>query len=326
MTVLAETEVWIDVKLDHAPDSVAAAAMLDALEVSPGRVYVAGHSISNSNYLLSPVRSRGDARLFVWDLVTFLDVPAGSAESVRQAARMPLSGFEDARQAMAATTEGAAAAIEQIAAPAQQQSASTHEVAGSAPHLAEVSEKRNARASRLRLTSAMRGTSPLPSLLFLFASGSLLAQEKPACPHGPASATPLSVTQTFSDPFGIVATAVSSTLKALWYEIDSNAIETLPTDSGGGKRGFWRTRRSTRWPEGLDRTPWRGQPHPGLVVTLTLNQRGDTVVARLRARAQCAGATPEFNAPGGPLDELQRVAGLAVGLQLRNEVSARYRR
>lgn len=154
----------------------------------------------------------------------------------------------------------------------------------------------------------------------------LRAQEPPECAHGPASAVPVGVTQTFNYPFGDVARAASNALKGMWYQIDSSAIETAPPDSGGGKRGYWRTRRSTHWPAELDRSPWRGHPHPGLIVTLTLTQRGDTVVARYGARVLCAAGVPDLDARGGPIDQLQTRASLEISTRLRREVTDRYRR
>jgi hypothetical protein len=149
------------------------------------------------------------------------------------------------------------------------------------------------------------------------------AQDTAACPHGPATAVPVGVTQKFRGPFNNIAPAVSATLRELWYRIDSSAVETMPADSGGGKRGFWRTRRSTRWPDGLDRSAWRGRRHPGLVVTVTLTQRGDSVVAEWGARVPCAVGIPELDAPMGPVHELQKWAGLEVSAPLGRAVRAR---
>jgi hypothetical protein len=164
----------------------------------------------------------------------------------------------------------------------------------------------------------------LAALVALSASAAPLgAQESAGCPHGPADAVPVTVKQTFRGSFSSVASAVPATLRDLWYRIDSSAVGTIPDDSGGGKRGFWRTRRSTRWPDGLDRSPWRGHDHPGLIVTATATQRGDTVVAEWRARAVCAGGNPELDAGGGPLYQLQMQAGLEISAPLLRAVRAR---
>jgi len=105
--VLVDTDILIDMALDRTPHAEVASALLDALEGRPGAGSIAWHSVANFSYLVSPARGLGDTRKFVVDLVAFLEVAPTGTESVRQAARMPLTDFEDALQVAAALASGA---------------------------------------------------------------------------------------------------------------------------------------------------------------------------------------------------------------------------
>ena len=107
MIVLLDTDLLIDVALDRAPHAEPAARLLDALEVRPGRAFIAWHSAANFYYLVSPLRGKGDARAFLADLTRFVDIAPATTAGLRLAAGLPMKDFEDAMQVAAALACGA---------------------------------------------------------------------------------------------------------------------------------------------------------------------------------------------------------------------------
>lgn len=102
MIVLIDTDVLIDVALGSQDFVEPASALLDVLEQREALGYVAWHSISNFYYLVRPNRGAADAKQFVLDLLSFVEVAPASTQSVRSAASMDMSDFEDALQVAAA--------------------------------------------------------------------------------------------------------------------------------------------------------------------------------------------------------------------------------
>lgn len=102
MKILIDTNVFLDVALNRAEWVVDSAKVLDWAEVNPKQAAIAWHSVANIAYLV-----KQDAREFIADLLTFVEVAAGDTATIRQALAMPTSDFEDALQASAAIGFGA---------------------------------------------------------------------------------------------------------------------------------------------------------------------------------------------------------------------------
>ena len=107
MRVLVDTDVLIDFALDRQPHASAAAELLELLEGRRADGFMAWHSASNFYYLVAPSRGRQDAREFLVDLTSFLEIAATTTDSLRSAGRLPLKDFEDAMQVAAALACGA---------------------------------------------------------------------------------------------------------------------------------------------------------------------------------------------------------------------------
>ena len=107
MTVFVDTDVLVDVALDRAPHAAAAGKLLDRLERNEAAGFMAWHSASNLYYLVAPKRGKNDTRRFLLELTEFIEIAPSSTESLRQAARLDLSDFEDAMQVAAAIACGA---------------------------------------------------------------------------------------------------------------------------------------------------------------------------------------------------------------------------
>jgi len=105
--VLVDTDVLIDFALDRQPHAGAAAELLELLEGRRADGFMAWHSASNFYYLVAPSRGRQDAREFLVDLTSFLEIAATTTDSLRSAGRLPLKDFEDAMQVAAALACGA---------------------------------------------------------------------------------------------------------------------------------------------------------------------------------------------------------------------------
>jgi predicted nucleic acid-binding protein len=100
--VLVDTDVLIDLALDREPHAGAAAELLELLERRRADGFMAWHSASNFYYLVAPLRGKQDARGFLIDLTSILEVAPTTTDSLRVAGRLPLKDFEDAMQVAAA--------------------------------------------------------------------------------------------------------------------------------------------------------------------------------------------------------------------------------
>ena len=105
--MLLDTDVLIDVALDRHPFSDAASALLDRIEQSRSRAFIAWHSVSNLYYIVAPTRGNTNTRDFIIDLSRIVRVAAGDTEAVRYAAKLPMADFEDALQVACARACGA---------------------------------------------------------------------------------------------------------------------------------------------------------------------------------------------------------------------------
>lgn len=105
--ILLDTDVIIDVALDRRPHSGPASELLDRLERGQESAFIAWHTVSNFYYLVAPSRGGLSARDFIVELTRFVAVATTDTESVRYAAALPMTDFEDALQVAAAHACGA---------------------------------------------------------------------------------------------------------------------------------------------------------------------------------------------------------------------------
>lgn len=102
MTVLIDTDVLLDLALDREPFAGPACRVFDYLQANPGDGMIAWHSVANFYYLVRSSRGDADTRGFIGELLGFLRVVAGDADSVRSALALPMADFEDALQVISA--------------------------------------------------------------------------------------------------------------------------------------------------------------------------------------------------------------------------------
>ncbi|MCY3966358.1 MAG: PIN domain-containing protein [Acidobacteria bacterium] len=105
--MLLDTDVLIDVALDRRPHSEASTELLERIERSSRRVFVAWHSLSNFYYLVTSERGARDARDFIAELIRFVAVAPADTATLRYAISVPMTDFEDAMQVAAARACGA---------------------------------------------------------------------------------------------------------------------------------------------------------------------------------------------------------------------------
>ena len=100
--ILLDTDILIDIDLDRQPYSEPASNLIDFVERGTEDACIAWHSVSNLYYLVSPVRGGLSTRDFIVELTRFVSVAITDTESIRYAAALPMSDFEDAMQVAAA--------------------------------------------------------------------------------------------------------------------------------------------------------------------------------------------------------------------------------
>ena len=105
--MLLDTDVLIDIALDRHPFAQPAADLVDRIEQSRRRAFIAWHSVSNLYYIVAPVHGGTRTRDFIVDLTRIVEVATTGTEAVRYAAGLPMADFEDALQVAAAHASGA---------------------------------------------------------------------------------------------------------------------------------------------------------------------------------------------------------------------------
>lgn len=105
--ILLDADVLIDVALDRLPHSGPAAELLDRIEHGGETAYIAWHSVSNLYYVITPALGGVSTRDFIIELTRFVAVASTNTESIRYAAGLPMTDFEDAMQVAAARACGA---------------------------------------------------------------------------------------------------------------------------------------------------------------------------------------------------------------------------
>lgn len=102
MTVLLDTDILIDVALDRKPFSDYSSEVLDNAEQRVFQAYVAWHSLSNFYYVVSSSAPKVDAKDFLTDLLTFVEVAPTGTKDALYATSLEIGDFEDALQIAAA--------------------------------------------------------------------------------------------------------------------------------------------------------------------------------------------------------------------------------
>ena len=105
--ILLDTDVLIDVALDRRPHSGPSSELLERVEHSPRRAFVAWHTLSNFYYIVTSERGDADAREFIAELIRFVAVAPVDTPALRYAVALPMADFEDAMQVAAARACGA---------------------------------------------------------------------------------------------------------------------------------------------------------------------------------------------------------------------------
>jgi hypothetical protein len=95
--ILIDTDILLDVALRRSEFYAHSAAVLSWAEANPGQAAVAWHSLSNLAYMIKP-----DARMFIADLLDFVEVAQVSTPDMHAALGLPMKDLEDAMQVSAA--------------------------------------------------------------------------------------------------------------------------------------------------------------------------------------------------------------------------------
>ncbi len=102
MIALLDTDVLIDVALDRQPFSNDSSAVLDAAQRREFQAFIAWHSIANFYYIVSSPSGKDSAKVFIADLLAFVQISPAQTADARYALQMDLPDFEDALQVAAA--------------------------------------------------------------------------------------------------------------------------------------------------------------------------------------------------------------------------------
>ena len=100
--ILIDTDVLLDVALGRDPHAPTSRAFLNRAQAGPEEACLAWHTVSNFHYVVSGKQSDAEARAFILGLMDWVEIAPTNADSVRYAASLPMSDFEDALQVAAA--------------------------------------------------------------------------------------------------------------------------------------------------------------------------------------------------------------------------------
>jgi len=104
---LVDSDIILDVALAREPFYKPSSEFLDLLAQRPYHGMVAWHSISNIYYILRPTFKNRPTRLFIAELLSFLEVASGKNEHMWTALFSPMNDFEDAMLVAAAEANNA---------------------------------------------------------------------------------------------------------------------------------------------------------------------------------------------------------------------------
>ena len=99
---LLDTDILVDVAMDRQPYSVPAAELLERVRNGGEDACIAWHTISNFYYITRRDIGADSTLGFILDLTDFVSVAVTDTESVRYAAQLRMTDFEDALQIAAA--------------------------------------------------------------------------------------------------------------------------------------------------------------------------------------------------------------------------------
>ncbi len=102
MIVLLDTDVLIDVALNREPFSEFSSIVLDSAEQRLLQAFIAWHSISNFYYITSSIIPEADSKVFMKELLQFVQVAPTTTKDALYATALNLKDFEDALQIAAA--------------------------------------------------------------------------------------------------------------------------------------------------------------------------------------------------------------------------------
>jgi predicted nucleic acid-binding protein len=104
--LLFDTNVVLDVLLDHQPHAQSSALTWAAVETGLAEGMLAAHAVTTIHYLIRKERGNAKARRIVSDILRVFKVAAVDGAVVEEALQLPFSDFEDAVTASAARLAG----------------------------------------------------------------------------------------------------------------------------------------------------------------------------------------------------------------------------
>ena len=99
---IKDTDVIIDFALDRLPHAKFSESVINAAEEKTIDAYIAWHTVSNFYYMVAAASGDKKSRLFLKELLQFVNIVETSTTDVLAAIDIPLSDFEDALQVAAA--------------------------------------------------------------------------------------------------------------------------------------------------------------------------------------------------------------------------------
>ncbi|WP_395742411.1 type II toxin-antitoxin system VapC family toxin [Prosthecobacter sp.] len=106
MKILVDCDVLLDVGTGRMPHAADSQQVLDWCERHPGNGFIAWHTIANVFYLLQKGGRALQARQFIHDLLTFIEVVPAGTSAAKHALALPMTDFEDGLQCAAAVQAG----------------------------------------------------------------------------------------------------------------------------------------------------------------------------------------------------------------------------
>jgi predicted nucleic acid-binding protein len=107
MNVLIDTNLILDVAMARKPFFDDSAFVIDAAQSGEIQGWIAWHTVSNLYYIFSSTKDDTNARAFIRDLLLFINVIGGDAESARRALALNMADYEDALQCVCGMNCGA---------------------------------------------------------------------------------------------------------------------------------------------------------------------------------------------------------------------------
>ncbi len=103
MNILLDTDILIDVALKREAFFSFSASVINTAEKRDFSAFIAWHSISNFYYLVSSPGKKNKAKLFIKELLEFVQIAPTVTSDAKWALSLDLPDFEDALQVSAAS-------------------------------------------------------------------------------------------------------------------------------------------------------------------------------------------------------------------------------